>query len=292
MPSIAVCLTSHDRLDCARINQEIFKLNFTSPYVVVHASSGAEARPHLEDAFVKCAPLPHFAGALSLMRNAISAAAAFKPDFLILLDADVWLLNEDVLLDYIRRLQESPRSLIATCAWSTPPRSRLRRLAREVADIVRSPADRLRRLASIPRRMQYDAVDFCTQCIILRNEQFLLDLFCSMRPDNGRMVERLWFDRFTAYYGFDRIVRMREREPVHPHQRFVCEQLGLHGEHWPAAGTSKDPGDASWIAYIHPDTPGKREALERYPHIRTGESIQRLLNADSFDYYNRGAKRY
>ena len=292
MPSIAVCLTSHDRMDCARINQEIFKLNFINPYVVVHASSGSEAHPYLEDAFVPCAPLPHFAGALSLMRNAIGAAAAFKPDFLVLLDADIWLLKEDVLLAYIRRLQESPRSLIATCAWSTPPRSRLRRLARECAGIVLSPEDRLRRLASIPRRMRYDAVDFCTQCIILRNDRFLLDLFCSMRPDGRRLVERLWFDRFTAYYGFERVVRIREREPVHPHQRFVCEPLGLHGEHWPAAGTSKDPGNATWNEYIHPDTPGKREALERCPHIRTGESIQRLLNADSFDYYNRGAKRY
>ncbi len=291
-PRIAVCLTSHDRLDCARINQEIFKLNFKNPYVVVHASSGAGAQAYLEDAFVPCPPLPHFAGALSLMRNAIGAAAAFAPDLLVVLDGDVWLLKEDMLLAYIRRLQEDPRSLIATCAWSTPPRSRLQRLAREVKGIVLSPEDRLRRLASIPRRMRYDAVDFCTQCIILRNDRSLLELFCGMRPDGRRLVERLWFDRFTAYYGFERVVRMREREPVHPHQRFACEQLGLHGEHWPAAGTSRDPGDARLIEYIHPDTPGKREALERCPHIRTGESIQRLLNADSFDYYNRGAKRY
>ena len=64
---------------------------------------------------------------------------------------------------------------------------------------------------------------------------------CARRPSAGRAPG---FDRFTAYYGFDRVVRMREREPVHPHQRFACEQLGLHGEHWPAAGTSQDPGDA------------------------------------------------
>lgn len=36
---------------------------------------------------------------------------------------------------------------------------------------------------------------------------------------------------------------------------------------------------------------GKKEALLKFPQICRGESIQRLLNATSFDYYNPGASR-
>ncbi len=292
---IAICLTSHDRLDCTRINEEIFKLNFTHPYLLIHASSGAAARPYLEDVFVPCEPLPHLAGALSLMKNALQAALPFNPDFLVLLDGDTWLLDENALLKIIRRLQENPDFLMATCAWTTPPRHRTRRFLMELVQIVNIPENRLRRLLSLPRRVNYDAVDFCTQYLILRNDKALVDVFCSMSPDDPRFIERQWFDRFAAHFSLMRVLRMKEREPVHPDHRFVCEPLGLHSEHWSAAGTSTDPRSASDKDYVHPHTPGKQEALKSYPHIDKGESIQRLLNAASpsdLSYYNIGAKRY
>lgn len=294
-PKIAICLTSHDRLDCTRINQEIFKLNFSSPYIVVHASSGANAEQYLEDTFVPCKPLPHFAGALSLMKNAIKAALPFEPEFLVLLDGDTWLLEERPLLKTIQCLKENPVLLMATCAWMNLPRSKKIRLMTEIHEIVHIPGDRVRRLMSLPRRMRYDAIDFCTQFLILRNYKPLMDLFCSMLPDNSRLVERQWFDRFTAHFGFERVLRMKEREPVVPDHRFVCKALGLHSEHWPAAGTSTDSRNEMDIYFVKPGTPGKKEALENYPNIRNGEFIQRLLNAKNHEelaYYNIGAKRF
>lgn len=62
LPRIAVCMTSYDRIDCARINQEIFKLNFTHSYILIHATSGINAEPYLEDVFVRTKPKPHFLG--------------------------------------------------------------------------------------------------------------------------------------------------------------------------------------------------------------------------------------
>lgn len=294
-PKVAICLTSYDRLDCTRINQEIFKLNFTYPYILVHASSGAAAKPYLEDAFVSCKPLPHFAGAISLMKNAIKAALPFKPDFLVILDGDTWLLEERALLEFIQCLQENPDLLMATCAWMPPPRRLIHRLLMEVNEIVNIPTDRFFRFISLPRRMSYDAVDFCTQFLILRNYKPLVDLFCSLSPDDSRLIERQWFDRFSTRFSLKRVLRMKEREPVHPDHRFVCRQLGLHSEHWPAAGTSTDCRDEAEIDYVSPDTPGKREALKSYPNICNGESIQRLLNSTNptnLAYYNIGAKRY
>jgi hypothetical protein len=294
-PKVAICLTSHDRLDCTRINQEIFKLNFTYPYILVHASSGAAAKPYLEDAFVSCKPLPHFAGAISLMKNVITAALSFKPDFLVLLDGDTWLLEEKALLNFIQCLQENPYLLMATCAWMPPPRRLIHRLFMEINEIVNIPTNRLIRFISLPRRMSYDAVDFCTQYLILRNYKPLVDIFCSLSPEDYRLIERQWLDLFSTRFSLKRVLRMKEREPVHPDHRFVCRQLGLHSEHWPAEGTSTDHRDEAEIDYVSPDTPGKQEALKSYPNICKGDSIQRLLhsaNPSALAYYNIGAKRY
>ena len=46
------------------------------------------------------------------------------------------------------------------------------------------------------------------------------------------------------------------------------------------------------IEYIHPDTPGKREALERCPHIPRRGIDTAAVECRQLDYYNRGAKRY
>lgn len=292
---IAVCLTSHDRIDCSRINQEIFKLNFAQPYIIVHASSGSNAEPYLEDTFISCSPRLHFEGAVILMQSAIKAALAFEPEFIILLEGDTWLLDEQVLWGIVQRLQANTRFLMATSSWMPPPRTPIHRFAKELSEIKRIPGDRIRRIASLPRRMAYDAFDLATQFCILRNDPGLLALFRRIRLQDPRLVERRWFDLFSTYYSLKRILRIREREPVHPNNRFACERLALYSQHWPAAGTSADPRDGNNFHYVKPGTPGKREALLCYPHISKGQSIQRLLKARhpaELDYYNAGARRY
>lgn len=294
-PRIAICLTSHDRLDCTRINQEVFRLNFAQPYLVIHASSGPKAAPYLEDAFVLCRPRPHYAGAMALMHSALQAALPFEPDFLVLLDGDTWLLDEVVLQGLIGRLQADAALLMATCSWMPLPPSTMDRLARELSEIREVSADRVRRLAAIPRRLAYDAVEFSTQFCILRNRRCLIELFCGMNIEDPRRPERQWFDRFSARFSLRRVMRMKEREPVHPRNRFVCEPLGLFCQHWPAAGTSTGPTDETDFHFVRADAPGKREAILHHPHIRKGDSIQRLLNATSIAdlaYYNAGARRH
>lgn len=292
---VAICLTSHNRLDCTYINQEIFKLNFTYPYILIHASSGAVARPYLEDTFIPSEPLPHFAGAISQMKKAVQTALLFEPDYLVLLDGDTWLLEENILLNFIKSLQKNPRLLMATCAWMPLPHRFVYRLQREIAEIVDIPGKRLCRFISLPRRLLYDAMDFSTQFLILRNYKPLTDLFLSLSPDDPRLTERQWLDLFSTRFGLKRVLRMKEREPVHPDRRFVCEPLGLHSEHWPAAGTSTDPRNEKEIDFVKPGTPGKKEALESHPNICKGKFIQKLLNSatdEDLAYYNIGAKRY
>ncbi len=291
---IAICLTSHDRIDCTRINQEIFKLNFAHPYIITHASSGKRAEPYLEDVFVPCVALPHPAGAINLMKRSIEAALPFEPDYLVILDGDTWLLDEQVLLGLIQLLNANLQLLMATTSWTSPRRSLFHRLALEFFDLIRVREDRLVRFASLPRRMIYDAEDFSTQFLILRNQKSLIESFCGLSADNRRSVERQWFDRYAARFNLKHVLRMVEREPVHPDHRHICEPLGLFSQHWPAVGTFEDPGHEGTHSKTMACFPGKREVLESYPHICHGEAIRRLLNAkdiESLDYYNEGAQR-
>jgi hypothetical protein len=134
-------------------------------------------------------------------------------------------------------------------------------------------------------------VDFATQFFILRNDRAVLRCILDMRPDEKRRAERQLYDAYVKRFGLDTVLRMREREPVHPHNRQSCETLALYCHHWPATGTAKPPSPDKACGE-RPDRIGKREALLRYPQISRGAAIQRLLNATSFEYYNPGASRW
>jgi hypothetical protein len=273
-PRVAICLTSHNRVDCARINQEIIKLNFTAPFYLAHATSGPERAPYLEDAFAWCEPRPLHAGAVHLLQRSFALArAGAAPDFLVHLEGDTWVLDEKIILRLVQRMADDPRLLLATSAWSSPSPRPLRRLARFAWDRLqapRSPAWRIR--------------DFSTQFFVVRNDRALLDRIAAMRPDPAVHAERQLFVAFTRAFPLDRVLRMTEREPVHPDHRQACPLLALYCHHWPAAGAG-DP------RRVRPDEPGKKEALLSYPSIRRGEHLQRLLAATSYDYYNPGSSR-
>ena len=49
-----VCMTTFNRIDCARINQEIIKLNYTNPFSIVHACSSSNYEKYLKDILVVC----------------------------------------------------------------------------------------------------------------------------------------------------------------------------------------------------------------------------------------------
>jgi hypothetical protein len=280
-PSIAICLTSHDRIDCAKINQEIFKLNFGTAFRLVHASSGPQKERYLEDAFVWCEPKPINAGAINLIQCSLELACErFAPDYLVHLEADTWILDEQVILSFIRRMERNRNLLLAASAWW--PVSRWRRVSNAMRAAVRQPSALLRH--------PFDFGDFATQFFIVRNDPTVLRCILDMPADEKRRAERQFFDAYFSRFNLDTVLRMREREPVHPHNRQMCEALALYCQHWPAKGTAvpRSPGD---LHYAGPEQIGKKEALLRYPHICRGEAIQRLLNATSFEYYNPRAPR-
>jgi len=268
-PSIAICLTTHDRIDCAKINQEIFKLNFRTPFRVVHACSGVLAEPYLEDAFLKCEPQPINAGAINLIQRSLELACQrYAPDYLVHLEADTWILDEQVILRYVYEMERNPHLLLATSAWwSVSP---WRRIRNATGAALGRPTALLKH--------RFDIIDFSTQFFIVRNDPAVLRCILAMPADPQRRAERQFFEAYVREFELNTVLRMREREPVHPHNRQMCEALALYCQHWPARGSA--------TAQI-----GKREALLKFPWIRHGAAIQRLLAATSFEYYNPGAAR-
>jgi hypothetical protein len=124
----------------------------------------------------------------------------------------------------------------------------------------------------------------------VRNDPAVVRCILEIPTNEKRRAERQFFDAYAKQFGVDTLLRMREREPVHPHNRQMCEALALYCQHWPATGTA-EPRSFESLRYAGPDQIGKKEALLRFPRIRRGEAIQRLLSATSFEYYNPGATR-
>ena len=280
--SIAVCLTSHNRIDCTKINQEIFKLNFQTPFHLVHACSGAQKERYLEDAFIWCEPKPFNAGAINLIQRSVELACErFAPDYLVHLEGDTWILDEQVILRFVYEMERNPHLLLATSAWW--PVARWRRVRQALRTLLGRP--------SAFFKHRFDIIDFATQFFIVRNDPAVIRCILDMPHDPGPRAERQLFDAYLSRFTLDTVLRMREREPVHPDNRQMCDALALYCQHWPALGTAerKSPHDPD---HGEADQIGKKEVLLKFPRIRRGESLQRLLNATSFEYYNPGAIRY
>src|SRR5581483_11813671 len=218
-PSIAICLTSHDRIDCARINQEIFKLNFSTPFLVVHACSGAQKKPYLEDAFTWCAPKPINAGAINLIQRSFALACRmFAPDYLVHLEADTWILDEQVILRFVHEMERNPHLLLVTHAWSEV--SGWRRIRHTIRAAIRKP--------SLLPAVRSNLIDFSTQFFIARNDPALLRCILDMPADEKRRAERQFFDAYVSRFSLDTVLRIHQREPIHPYNRQMCEPLALY----------------------------------------------------------------
>ena len=284
-------MTTFNRVDCARINQEIIKLNYSSPYPIVHSCSSSTYEQYLEDVFVPCEPHGLQAGALKLLQHSLaSAIGTFSPGYVIHLEGDTWLMNEQVIHKIIATMDRSKHLLLCTSAWDDDllafeylksPRVALR-LHLTVAGAVRR--------LGYPYRLTYRDT-LATQFFVIRVVPEVVECLMSLAPIPGRSLEQEFHSIFMARFGEHNILRLRMREPIHPFNRYVCERLALFSQHWPARGTANDLRDPTHPRYIPPTADGKRETLLRFPSIRRGEHLQKLLGAESFEYYNVGASR-
>lgn len=288
MPAV-VCLTTHNRLDCARINQELIKLNYRQPLPIVHACSSPDYAPYLEDRLLRCAARPLNEGAVDLLQHAMQAAATFDAEYLVHLEGDTWLLDESVIHRLVDAMGRR-RALLCASGWGV---SRAAWFGWSRFAGLRWFGSRLRPWvpgARLPRGRTPPMTEFGTQFFILHRDA--LPAVMALQASDARPIEQAFFDSFTAHHGLDRVLPLAEREPVHPSNRHSCEALALYAQHWPARGLAMDPRPPGHLLYVPPTADGKREALQRHLPNGRGPHLQRLLQAEDLGYYNAGALRY
>jgi hypothetical protein len=292
-PKVAICLTTHNRIDCARISLEIIKYNFPRDWVIVHACSNPAYEKYLEDELIRCQPLPMTAGALNLLQCSIAKAVeAYQPDYLIHLEGDTWILDHQVLLRYIQNLDDNRSALVAASSWSIDnvPVWRWKwNVRRNPVGAVKSTTAKLLRRSGVEYGMlQQDTLS--TQFFIAKNTPEWVSTLACLEPNDGYILENGFYKKIVERFGLAAIVGMPEREPLHPHFRWVCEALSLYGQHWPTTVPNPSAGKAP-CPDSHFDVPGKRETLMSAPWLRGGTHMERLLKATDLGYYNAAAKR-
>ena len=284
-------MTTYNRVDCARINQEIIKLNYKHPFKIVHTCSSDNYQPYIEDTYLQCMPKALQSGATDLLKQSIKLAMdTYSPEYIIHLEGDTWIMDETVIYDLISEMDRNKNLMFATSAWDED----LLEFQHLKKPSIKISLDRI--YAKLIRAFGQNYKLACrdslaTQFFVIRTTPEMLDCFFGLEPIPGFDLEQALYKRFMSHYDEENLLRIKEREPIHPHNRYVTERLTLYSQHWPARGTAHDSRETTHPRYISPNTDGKRETLEHFTSVRNGEYIQKLLNTNSFDYYNFGASR-
>jgi len=294
-PKAVVCMTNHERPDCARINQEIIKLNYPHAWPIVHACSDPTYEPHMEDVLVRCQPRDIIEGALNLLRQSCRAAVeAYNPQYLVHVEADTWVFDQGVIERYIEQLDRHPEAYLAASTWSTDQRVQWRRLQHPFAKVKLGVAGVLNAMGNdfgVKRKQTLS-----TQFFIARNDPRFFKMIDRIQPTLENTLEYDFYRAFVAEFGERAVVHIKEREPVHPDNRHWCPALTLHAQHWPeqlqrpvelpANGSSHEGVSGQY------DIPGKKEVLAAHGFKHLGPAMQKLLDASDTRYYNPKAKRY
>lgn len=282
MEKIGVLIYTYNRVDDARINMEIVRNIwdksglFGEKIVIVHAFNGRKEwyrQKYLEDDLIRVKNSWHFQGAADLIDAGMKAFRKKHKNIsqVIVLAADTWLIKPEYLRGVLDRMKKDKRYL-ATCAWGLPEMNGMREVG----------------IAT-----DFFAIDLGWAA---KNDLFPLDYkkFYDKYHDllfylNGSTigVEKLYLARFLeavsregSFHGAARkraLARMHilaEREPVHSHRS--TEGEWIRQMYWPEIGL-----------LTHHDPKSKKEILEKNG-INEGLHIQKLLESDSFEYFNGG----
>lgn len=280
MDRVVVCITSFNRVDCARILQEIIRLNWPKKWYVVHATADQTYQQYLEDILVVRDAKGLTLGALDLIKSSVQAAMSILPggiDYIVHLEADTWISNQGVIDKYLHILSVNPKSIIAASSWSYD----------KVPLLLAAPFFRRRVRGLILGKLRSlgfscgigDCDTVSTQFFIAKATQDFVNTIAHIEANDDDFLEKLVYTAIVKRFGKMAIIPMLEREPVHPAYRCVCEELSLATHHWPSSDT-------------HPASlPGKKEWLAEQKFINVGPNMQRLLEDRDLAYYNENAPR-
>lgn len=268
---IVICITTHNRIDCARINMEIIKLNFDNNWPIVHACSNVKYKKYLENKLVICDEQKLQKGAFNLLKKSFEAANfLYAPEFIVHVEGDTWLMNQNIIMKYITLLKKSPNKYIAASSWSFDKTYKWKK-SHCLLKRIKYQLGKLSKKAGLNFHIGWKNT-FSTQFFIIRNTKIVNEaLFNIEEPKDTDYIEKYLYQSLVKKLGRNIFIRMVEREPVHPQHRDFCNDLELFSQHNPIE---------------------KKEVLQNYPNLRHGKFMNKLLNSKNLNYYNKGAKRF
>lgn len=265
-PSIVICMTTFNRVDCARINMEIIKLNYPKQWPIVHACSNNNWGKYLEDVLVKREPKGLQDGALDLLVNSLETAnKEFHPDFIIHIEGDTWLMNQAILEKYIEQLQNNPKKLIAAARWNQD-----KTLVWKKSNKVKYYLSQILKPLGLNFHVRSNNT-LSSQFFIIKNDPKIIQGLKGLKsvPLTSSLETEL-FKIIKNNFGKSSMLFMIEREPIHPNYRDTCEALALYCQHSPS---------------------DKLEVIKQYSILKKGIYMEKLISSKDLDYYNFGARR-
>jgi len=261
-----ICVTTFNRIDCARINMEIIKLNYPIQWPIVHACSNENYTQYLEDILVQRQPKDMQDGALDLLISALEAANQnFNPDFIIHVESDTWLMNQAILDKYIQKLEDNPKKIIACSRWNSD-RSQVWKESKK----IRYFFSKLFKPLGLNFHIRSNN-SLSSQFFIIKNDPKIIQGLQSLKsvPLKSSLEMEL-MKVIKTKFGRDSVIFLKEREPVHPNYRDSCEALELYCQHSPEE---------------------KIKVLKKYSTFKKGAYMENLLTSQHVEYYNFGARR-
>lgn len=265
-PSVVICMTTFNRIDCARINMEIIKLNYPFQWPIVHACSNPNYTQYLEDVLVKRQPKEMQEGALDLLISSLKAANQnFSPDFILHVESDTWLMNQAILDKYIQKLEDNPKKIIACSRWNWD-RTEVWKKSKK----IRYFFSKLLKLLGLNFHIRLNNT-LSSQFFIIKNDPKIIQALKSIKsiPEKSSL-ESVLMKVIKTKFGRNSILFLRERDPVHPNYRNSCESLELYCQHSPKE---------------------KIKVLQKYPTFKKGTYMKKLLTRQNIEYYNPGARK-
>jgi hypothetical protein len=277
--NVAVIISTHNRVDDARINMEIIrevwkKASLFGEVKIIHSYNGKKEwypEAYLENLLVRTENRGHFQGAADLLDQGFMKIKEqdWNIDYVIFLAADTWLTKPDFIEQIINEMKLKNLSL-ATNMWDALPNKTVKSLKTMAVDFFILDYNLALKWNIFPLHFE-----------VFRNKY--KDLFSYQ--GKRIMLEKYFIGRFVravqeeSNYEFEpstitsrNVKIIAEREPVH--ERVDENGQWVRKMYWPQIGliTNHDPSEKKMIL--------KNLGLE------VGPSCKKLIHSQNLDYYN------
>ncbi|MDP9211806.1 MAG: hypothetical protein M3N59_00835 [bacterium] len=279
-PRLGVVIYTHDRVDDARINQEIIRNVWETPEfsqtVIVHAYNGKKAwypKRHLEDTLVRRLNPGHLPGACDLIDAGIKRLRRYRNiSHVVVLAGDAWLLDPGYVSRKITLMRKRGKPLAST-PWGTAKR-------RSIWDVGLATQFFMFETAWAERYRLFplDYAGFAR-----KYEELLL-----YRSGSSVAAEKLLVTRLLQASYRERAVNVGRREIAERHVLHLTECEPVHkNERW-----ERYPYYSKIGFVTHHDPGPKRKILKQRGVSPTGPAMKKLLTAKNLDYYNHGIRQH